>query len=223
MMTMYHFLKYMIAVALVAMFFQKGNTQPQIGVEVSYSRFKTYNTAELIGSGGLSSYIVDREGDALSNTFTLSFLYKITDRHIVKLAFGRHQNGRVLDVSLYDDTQGIYAQWEGVDRPYNYFQISPRYTYRLIFGNLIVPLELGFNINKRINVYDIAYVMINKFNYDLRLSTGIQYRFIQNMVAGISAVYHHGLNEYQYDPWENGIFKPRQIGIEFSIVAEIVK
>jgi hypothetical protein len=65
--------------------------------------------------------------------------------------------------------------------------------------------------------------MVDDYNFDLRLSAGVQYRIIDNMIIGLNAVYNHALTEYQYDPWEDGTFKPRQFGLEFSVIGEVLK
>jgi opacity protein-like surface antigen len=193
--------------------------QPNLGIELSYTRFETSNAGMLLGS----TWVTSNERDLKTGSIGMGVFYKITERHLVRLGFSAHKQGRMVDVRYYDhgDLSRVFLNVES--RIY-FAQFSPGYVHRLRFGNRIVPAGIGLKNNKRIRAVDInQFTMVDDYNFDLRLSAGVQYRVIDNMIIGLNAVYNHALTESQYDPWEDGTYRPRQFGLEFSVIGEVLK
>ena len=98
---------------------------------------------------------------------------------------------------------------------YNYLQFIPSYAYNIRKRKFNIPIELGIAINKRIKEEDIFYVGITEYNYDFRLSTGIQYN-LNNFTIGSNVVYSKSIANYETENVK-GEYKPYQIGIELGI------
>jgi len=105
--------------------------------------------------------------------------------------------------------------YENINRPYKFIQITPPISFNIINQKIKVPLELGLSINRRTNLEDIFFVFINKYNFDLRLSTGVQYDF-GKLNLGMNIIYSRSINEYQAI-YEFGKYKPYQLGLELAI------
>ncbi|MGB4847104.1 MAG: hypothetical protein WBP41_04250 [Saprospiraceae bacterium] len=196
------------------------SAQSKFGIEFKLSRVKTENSGKLIGGGSCCSfYTITREGDAMTSGFSIGGVYKLNERNLLKLHFGRHQNGRVIDLTDYDDT-GSSNSYTGVNVLYRYFQIAPSYTYRIINKKFVIPVEIGVNINRSANNIDVFYVAVNGYNFDYKIGTGLQYRFIPHFLIGLNGIYTGNINEYQDKYFEWGTFKPKQFGMEVSVLYE---
>ena len=198
-----------------------GISQSSIGVEIRTSRNITYNSSLIEGgSFGYSGYEVTKEGDPKTSTYSIGFTYSPNLVSTFKLHIGMHQNGRILDLTEYDDTFSSFS-YENVDLPYNYLQLVPTYAYNFRKGRINIPIEVGFSINKRIKEEDIFYVGITEYNYDFRLSSGIQYD-LDNFRIGSNIVYSKSIGNYETKN-VTGEYKPYQIGIELGIGYTISK
>jgi len=195
-------------------FYTAGFTQHTIGVELRTSRNITYNSSRIEGGKYvLAGYTVTKEGNPTTSTYSVGLNYSPNKVSTFKLHIGKHQNGRIVDLIAYDD---IFSNsFEKVDLPYNYLQFVPSYTYNIRKGKFNIPIELGLAINKRINEDDIFYIQITEYNYDMRLSSGIQYN-LNNFKIGSNIVYSKSISNYEV---ENviGEYKPYQLGIEIGI------
>lgn len=197
------------------------STQPALGIEFSSSRLLTWNAGELLGGGYRN---ISNEQNALHTTHSIGFFYRLGESSLLKLSFSKHRNGIIYNVYQFDDLfGGIDLYYYDVKETYTYFQVSPRFVRRLRFGRIIVPVEAGVNLNFRQGLPSYGFTFVDDFNYDLRLATGVLYRINDNFLAGINAVYNHGLSEYQFSLWEAGTFKPRQVGVEFSFICEMAR
>ena len=108
-----------------------------------------------------------------------------------------------------------FTNYEHIDLKYNYLQFIPSYAYNIRKRKFNIPIELGIAINKRIKEEDIFYVGITEYNYDFRLSTGIQYN-LNNFTIGSNVVYSKSIANYETENVK-GEYKPYQIGIELGI------
>ncbi|MDQ3016543.1 MAG: hypothetical protein M3R25_07485 [Bacteroidota bacterium] len=195
--------------------------QSSFGLEITRTQFVNYNAGMLIGSGGISWYRIDREQNTMTSSTVISLVYQLDSRHLFKIGIGRHQNGRKLDVSTYEDLFGgnPLQDFTNVSVPYEYLQISTSYSHSLpVRKKVFIPLEFGFNCNKRILEKNIFIVGISKYNFDLTLSTGLDYSITPQLWAGLHGVYNHSITEYQ-DKYEQGSLRFRQLGVEVSIIA----
>ena len=194
--------------------------QSDFGFELKWNTCLTKNSGLLLGgSWGLGGYAINGEDDPITHGYSLGIVYNLNERNLVKLHFGKHQNGRILDLTVYDDVGSSYS-YTAVDEPYNYFQIAPSYMYRILNNKVIIPVELGVNINMTINEKDIFFVDINKFNFDIEMSTGVDYVLFPDFIIGLHGVYTRYLNEYQDKETVSGSYKPVQFGLECSLLFE---
>lgn len=204
----------LISQLLFIFFLASVNGQSQFGIEIKLSHLKTENYGHI--TGGHTWYIVTNEDDPHTISMSIGSVYKLNDKHLVKLHIGRHRNGRILSLIQYSDVFGDHNEYSMVNIPYTYIQLAPSYSYRLIAGKIVFPFELGFHLNKRINEGNIFFVAINKYNYDVFISAGIHYRFIPHLEFGLNGKYVRNLNEYQNKHLVWGTFAPIQYGIELS-------
>lgn len=196
-------------------FWTSGISQYSIGVELRTSRNVTYNSSRIEGGGfGYGWYEVTKEGNPITSTYSIGLTYSPNTVSTFKLHIGKHQNGRILDLTEFDDTSSSIS-FDNIDLPYNYLQFVPSYAYNIRKGKFGIPIELGLAINKRIKEDDIFYVGINEYNFDFRLSSGIQYN-LNNFRIASNIVYSKSLGNYEKE-YVTGEYKPFQIGIELGI------
>ena len=192
-------------------------TQSNFGLEIKAGRNITTNSGTILGSTpNLSGYIIDKEQNISTNNYGIGVYYNKSNKHFFKLHFGRYQNGRLLDLSLIDDVSGP-RPFQNIKATYSYFQICPSYAYAFRLGKVSIPIELGICINKRINVLDIKYVGISKYNFDMKLSYGATYNLAEDLNLGVNFVYFHALKDYQDKDLVRGVFNPRQYGLELVV------
>jgi hypothetical protein len=103
-----------------------------------------------------------------------------------------------------------------VDIPYVFFQITPSFVYHIVNGKYNIPVEIGLAINKRINEADIFYIPVSDYNYDFRLSSGIDYAFSAAFNLGLNVVFSKALTQYQRKDIIEGEYLPYQIGLELN-------
>lgn len=192
-----------------------GVSQSSFGLEFRTSKNITFNSSAIEGIGlGFETVNVTKEGNPVTLSYSVGLLYHFNQNHTFKIHFGRHRNGRIFDVTIFDDTLTSFMG-EGVDIPYDYFQVVPSYAYSFSYGKFSLPLELGFALNKRINQYDIFYFVVSEYNFDLRLSGGVKYT-MNNFYLGGNMLFSKAI--YNYD-LENttGHFDPFQFGVEVCV------
>ena len=192
--------------------------QSRFGIEFKISKFKTQNTGHLISIPPYTE--ITKEEDAISYGFSGGVVYKFDERNLIKLHFGRHHNGSIFTVVNFSDVIGSYETYYRIDKPYSYFQIAPSYAYRILNKKLVIPAEVGLNINKQIKEWNAAVGGVDEYNFDFELTTGIHYRIIDKFLVGIQGIYTKSIGEYQ--KWYvYGNFKPQQFGVEFSAIYEL--
>ena len=206
-----------IPILLLVLFFSaQGLTQNTFGVEIRTSINTTHNSSLIKGAGyGYGGFEVTKELNPTTLSYSVGIMYSIKQRSIFKVHIGKHQNGRIFDLTEYDDMLSYY-DYKNVDYPYNYLQIVPSYSYRLNIRKIKIPIELGFAINKRIKEEDIFFTGINEYNYDIRLSSGILYN-INNFEVGCNFLYSKAIKGYENDYIVSGEYIPYQFGIELSL------
>lgn len=196
-------------------FCTSGSSQNSIGVEIRATRNVTYNSSKIEGGGhSFGKYVVTDEGNLKTSTYSIGLTYSPNKVSTFKLHIGKHQNGRIIDLTDYDHTFS-FTNYEHIDLKYNYLQFIPSYAYNIRKRKFNIPIELGIAINKRIKEEDIFYVGITEYNYDFRLSTGIQYN-LNNFTIGSNVVYSKSIANYETENVK-GEYKPYQIGIEPGI------
>jgi hypothetical protein len=139
---------------------------------------------------------------------------------VIKLGFGLHQQGREFDVRFYSDWGTDVIFYDEIAQ-FQFLQVSPQYQYRINSGKFRLPVEIGLNINKTTRVPEIRFTSVDKLNLDLRLGTGVEYQFSDHLAVGLRAIYHHALTDYQDIDFEDGIYRPRQTGLEVSLIGGI--
>lgn len=208
-------MKVLQIVFLIFTLYTVGKSQQSIGLEIRTSRNITYNSSRILGGGdAFRGYEVTRESNLTTSTYSFGLIYNINKASTFKLHIGRHKNGRSVGLTVYDDTFS-YFNLEYVTVKYNYLQFLPSYTYNIRKGNFNVPIDVGFAINKRIKEFNIAYIGITEYNYDLRLSSGVQYN-LNNFRIGSNIVYSKSIGNYANE-YVGGEYKPYQIGVELEI------
>ena len=195
------------------------SAQSRWGVEFKASRFNTSNGGQL---ESLWNSIVLEEGDLVTNSFTLGIIYRLNDRNLLKFHQGFHQNGSTITVKSCSDMVGDCHTYSDFEALHNYFQLAPSYTYRIIDKRIIIPIEVGININVRTKEWKEFYPGNKKFNYDYEVSTGIDYRIIPGLIMGLHALFTGNISEYQSIE-ESGTYKPKSLGLEFSTMYEFGK
>ena len=210
---------YVICVSLFVFSFHFSKAQSAFGFEAKVGMFKTENSGEIMGGGQCCSwYEITKEDDPITWSYSLGLIYKLNERNLLKLHFGRHQNGRILDAILYDDVFGGPDQvYTSIDQPYHYFQIAPSYSYRILNKKFIIPVEIGININKRVKEAWIFLVGIDEYNFDYEISSGVQYKILDRVLLGVHGVFTDNLSEYQHKETVWGTYEPLMFGIEFSV------
>jgi len=192
--------------------------QTKFALELRGSRSITFNRSAIIGGGQAFQYIsVDNEANSFTNSFSLGFLYLLNDRITLKLHVGRHQNGRIFDLTVSDDTFS-FDEYLNVDLPYNYIQFVPSFSYLILQGKLSVPIELGVAMNKRIMEDEIFYIGVREHNFDLRMSAGIKYDVTPKVSVGSNVLIAKALRNYLDSEFFMGNFDPNQIGLELSVI-----
>lgn len=197
--------------------------QSKWGIEIKGSRFNTTNSGQLEGgSYGFSYYMIDDEKDLVAYSQSLGLIYLLNDKHLIKLHLGNHQNGRELSITSCDDVGNCTSDTD-VNAVYHYFQIAPSYTYRFIHKRLLLPIEAGININLERNEIKQYYVPVKSVNFDYEFSVGLDYRLDPELIIGLHGLFTGNINEYQDESIEYGTLKPKELGIEFSIIYEFGK
>ncbi len=205
----------MIRILLIVLIFcnlSKGQTK--IGLEFRTSLNSTFNNSEILSG---RYFILTDERNALTNSFSFGLFYDLNRFGVFKVHFGRHQNGRIIDGMSYFGHNGGNYDFFGIDAPAKYFQIVPSYAYSYSFGKSRIPLELGWAMNKLVNIEDLRFVGINSYNYDIRASLGYEYSIFKNASIGFNAIYSKALTNYSDEFFIDGKFEPYQFGLELSL------
>lgn len=206
--------KYLGIIAIFLITINCASGQSRFGVEVKLDQVITENTGHL--EGGCCFYDITKESDLTSFNYSLGVVYKLNDRHLIKLHFGHHHNGRVIDLTDYDDLLGS-TSYSGIDASNTYLQVAPSYSFRALNKKVIIPVEVGINWNSRIKEENTFYVGIKEQNYDYELSVGVQYRFVPGFLMGMHGIYSGTFNDYLNKQIAWGSFKPRQLGVGLTI------
>jgi len=215
-------MKSLLLSAMLLFFGTAVSSQSKWGIEFKGSRFTTSNSGALEGGNyGEGSYTILEEDDLLTYSQSLGVVYRINERNLVKLHLGSHQNGRVLSIESCTDTG--CETFNDVQEGYQYFQIALSYAYRILNKRIMIPLEAGININRLTNEVKLAGAPLNEFNFDYEISAGIDYRLDPEFIIGAHGLFISNINEYQDDSVESGTFKPKSLGLEFSIIYEFGK
>ncbi|MBK8698483.1 MAG: hypothetical protein IPN29_02645 [Saprospiraceae bacterium] len=190
-------------------------SQSTFGLEIRTSRNVTHNSSKIVGgSYGLGGYKVTKEGNPMTFSYSIALVFSPNTGSMLKIHVGRHQNGRIIDLTEYDDTFSSYS-YANVDLPYNYLQLIPSYAYNIVKGKFNLPFELGLAINKRINEADIFFLGITEYNFDIRISSGFHYK-MNEFSIGSNLVFSKSIKNYATKS-VNGKYKPYQFGVELSI------
>ena len=195
------------------------SAQSKWGVEFKASWFNTSNSGQL---GGLWNSTVLEESDLTTNSFTLGIIYRLNDRNLLKFHQGFYQNGSKVTVKSCSDLLGDCHTYSDFKALHNYFQLAPSYAFRIIDKRIIIPIEVGININVRTKEWKEFYPGNKKFNYDYEVSTGIDYRIFPGLIIGLHALFTGYISEYQSIE-ERGTYKPKSLGLEFSAMYEFGK
>jgi len=107
-------------------------------------------------------------------------------------------------------------EFEGVNKPFNYIQFVPSFSYNIIDGKISVPIEIGVGINKMIRIQDNFGLVINQLNYDYRVSTGINCS-LNGFILGGNFVLSKAIRSYELRKYTTGSFNPYQYGAEVSV------
>lgn len=191
--------------------------QISYGIEARTTYNKTHNRGEITGaSSGFVVAVTDDWGDPWTYNYSLGLLMGLGNTITFKLHIGRHQNGRVMDFSVMDDTFSEYEDQNVLVR-YDYLQFTPAISYRASKGAHAFPFELGLSINKSIKKEDIVYFINKAINYDVRLSAGYEYSLSRQLSVGLNAVFSRAINNYLDNEWSYGSFLPTQIGAELNV------
>lgn len=190
--------------------------QGKFGIELRSGRYETYNSGRVLGYSYEKFYgcKIIKEGNPTTTSYSFGLLYKLTKSLTTKLHIGKHQNGRILDLVFFDEF--TYNMRNDEDWPFHYFQICPSFSYRFIDKNFGLPIEVGIAVNKALNEKDASCIFINEYNYDVRLSLGIDYQ-IMNFKIGSNFIFSNSLKEYQREEIMQGQYTPYQLGMELSV------
>ena len=198
------------------------SAQSNWGIDLRTSRQATTNSGTITGRdfGFSGKHIVTSETDVISTSYSIGLYYKLKENHLIKLHFGSHENGRKIDLVDFNDS-GSYLSYEDVELPYKYYQYTSSYEYRIIKGRLFFPIEVGLSVNKLRNRGDFFYIPVKDYNYDYRISGGIQYEIVNSVTIGLKAIYTSNLNKNYLIHKANGTYRPKQIGAEVSITYDL--
>lgn len=208
--------KFIKSIILLCLSVQILVAQSKFGIEIKGSIHQTENSGKVEGSLLFSH--IKNERRAINYSSSVGVSYEIKESHIVKLHFGWHQNGIMFDLRFIDDQSGVKPYYE-INKPLNYYQLSPSYVYRIWNTKLIIPLEIGLNINKRTKDSDLL-LPIRNINFDLRLGLGIHYHLSKQLIAGVNGIYVSNISNYE-ESYVIGTYRPKQIGLELSIQYEL--
>ena len=193
--------------------------QSNFGIELRASRNITINSGVVEGETIFfnSKIVVSKEENPITLSYSIGAYYRITKNHMFKLHFGWHQNGRIYDLVYQEEWQFYpYERW---DRAYQYYEITPSYCYQINIGRLRLPIELGVRINKLI-YRDDTFIHVKEYNYDLRMALGVSYALTDHFNVGINGLFANALEAYQ-DEKVTGTYKPRQFGLELSLMYDL--
>lgn len=210
--------QYLITALIALLPFMSG-AQSKWGIEFKGSRFNTTNSGQLKNQDYTT---ILEETDLVTNSLTLGVIYRLNDRNLLKFHQGFHKNGSTVTLRTCTDIYGDCHTDTNVMAVQYYFQLAPSYTYRLVNKRIIIPVEVGININVRRNLPKTFYPCVKSFNYDFEISTGIDYRILPNMILGIHGLFTGYISEY-HSIYERGTFKPYSWGFEFSMMYEFGK
>lgn len=190
-------------------------SQNQWGFEIRTSHIVTHNGSKLnSGSTGLSAYTITKEENTNTTSFSFGALHRLNTRTTLRLHIGKHQSGRMLDLTTRDDV-GTTQVYENFKNTYNLVQLTPSVSYNIINQKIKVPLEVGVSINRRMTTRGGAFVYIKNYNFDFRASSGVQFT-TDKFHFGINAVYSRAISEYQTKAVQ-GKYLPYQHGLELVI------
>ena len=194
--------------------------QSNFGIELRGSRNITFNTGVIEGEFQDFNRMVTitKEGNPVTPTYSIGAYYKTSKNHIFKLHFGWHQNGRIYD--LVHQIEGNKYFFEKMDIPYHYYQITPSYGYQIRIGSWRFPIELGINVNIRNDKYDVFFIKVKDYNYDLRFALGIAYALTDHLNIGINGLFSNAIGAYQIERI-TGTYMPRQFGVEMSLMHDL--
>ncbi|MBK7184118.1 MAG: hypothetical protein IPH89_15050 [Bacteroidetes bacterium] len=118
-------------------------SQSTFGLEIRTSRNVTHNSSKIVGgSYGLSGYKVTKEGNPMTFSYSIALVFSPNTGSMLKIHGGGIKNGRIIDLTEYDDTFSSYS-YANVDLPYNYLQLIPSYAYNIVKGKFNLPFELA--------------------------------------------------------------------------------
>lgn len=201
--------------------------QPPIGVEVFHSTVETFNTRHLEESPGYGpSWFEEDERSIVTSAYGVNFYYKISERHLLKGSVAHHRNGRLIDVTWYDDTFIGTSHAPDLDdfrSVYEYTQLGLGYVHRIPIGRFLVPLEAALLWNHNHPVAGISLGYTKRNNHDIGFSAGIQYKITPHLLAGVSGIYQRGLSDYLQENSHSYEFIPRQIGVRFALGVEFAE
>jgi len=210
---------YILALLLLTSL-QSSFGQSRWGIEFKGSKVNNFNSGEILGG---SYKRVDEESDLVTNSQSVGVIYKLNDRNLLKFHIGNHQNGRTLSYSECSDIFGDCHSYTDFISAFHYLQLAPSYCFRILNKKIIIPIEVGININKqRGEEYNIFFA-VNKFNFDYEFSTGLDYKIDSTLMIGLHGVFTGNLSEYQDNESIYGTYEPKQLGVEFSILYEFEK
>ncbi len=193
--------------------YQLGNSQILVGLEAKGGVFYNYNLGAFEGGFSGLAYDVIDERNTWTKSYSVGLFFTFRD-HQLKFGLGRHENGRVFDLVRSDDIFGPGILFSDINLPYKYTQYIISYSYVIpVTTILTIPLEIGVCRNDS-HWENVFYGNPNPINYDLRLGIGAQFLLTDNESLGVKTVIHRYLNEYQYELFVSGEYKPVQWGIE---------
>jgi hypothetical protein len=165
--------------------------------------------------------VIEKEYNVVTYSYGLGLSYFINAINLIKLSISRHQNGRLFDLTVYSDNLSSDSiEKSGV--PFYYIQYCPSFTHRIMKNKFILPIEVGFNINKRIKEEELFYVVVKEHNYDVFFSTGLQYPILNDLLLGVNAKFNFALNNYLDPRFYIGSYKPIQFGLQVSIMYQFL-
>lgn len=216
----------LLSILMICLFTLKLLAQSKFGVELKGSRYISSNTGDISQKIGrhVEAYlddIISNERNATRKSYSIGIFCRFYERHCIKIHIGKHQNSTIFDVSISQGWPGLRKEYKNVDIPIEYYQLSPSYTYRIINKKLIIPLEIGLNINK-IDIESTHFVFENvkEYNYDIKIAVGLHYKLFDKMSIGLNGEYIRGLVAY-ISYYGINVFTPQQIGLELSIQYEL--
>jgi hypothetical protein len=207
---------FLLTIALSFFIINFASAQSKFGIEIKVARYNSSNSGEITdGGNGTFIYTINNEEDLVAYSQSLGVIYNLNDKSALKLHIGNHETGHVLSWSKIE--QGASTPYPDVNEIYHYIQLAPSYSYRILNKKISIPVEAGINVNFNTQGPENLIVDINKTNFDYEISTGIDYKIDPFFIIGLHGLYTANINEYQDKETVNGTYKPKQLGLEFSI------